>query len=276
MSDPRQTPANANVAHITLKGRVSAQRFVEGSWHRVTTPLCDLTRRPGGARDRQLLFGERILVLETVEGIAFGETERDGYVGYVDATHLGADVQPTHWVSARSTHRYSAPDFKSSEVSVLSFGSWLCVTGEQDNFARLDTGQHVPLQHVRALDDWLDDPATVAEGFLGTPYLWGGNSGAGIDCSGLVQAALLACGTACPRDSDQQQAALGTVLPGDVAPARGDLVFWKGHVGMMLDETMLIHANAHHMATVVEPLAQAEARIKANEFGPITARKRLG
>lgn len=276
MSDPRQTPANTRVAHLTLRGHVDAERYVEGDWHRVICTTCNLMRSPDGARDRQLLFGERVLVLEVEQGLAFAETERDGYVGYVDAGHLADDVQPTHWVSQRQTQLYSEPDFKSPERLTLSFGSWVCVTGETDRFSALATGGYVPTRHIRVLGDWASDPAAIAESFLGTPYLWGGNSGSGIDCSGLVQAAYLACGHACPRDSDQQQALFGTVLAKGAPLTRGDLVFWQGHVGMMLDDQRLIHANAHHMATVVEPLAQAEARILANEFGPVVARKRVG
>jgi len=276
MNDPRLLASNGRVAHVTLRGQVEALEFVEGDWARVQVPVCDLTRRPNGARDRQLLLGERVLVLEVVDGIAFLETERDGYVGYTPNEFLGPDVQPTHWVAARQSHLYTQNDFKTPEAAAISCGSWLCVMDQGPRFARLDTGHYVPNAHIRAWGDWGDDPAGVAEMFLGTPYLWGGNCGAGIDCSGLVQAALLACGRPCPRDSDQQERMNAQHLGDDTQLRRGDLVFWKGHVGMMLDTRMLIHANAFHMATAIEPLATAKGRILANEFGPITTRLRLG
>ena len=116
------------------------------------------------------------------------------------------------------------------------------------------------------------DAAGVALRFLGAPYLWGGRESLGLDCSGLVQQALAACGKACPRDTDMQAGIGVAVAPGDLA--RGDLVFWKGHVGMMLDAERMVHANGHHMATVVEPLAEAIARIEAAGYGPPTAYRR--
>lgn len=273
MSDPRETFANARVAHRTH--HPGSARVAEGRFHRLTRPLADLCRQPGGARDRQVLFGERLLVLEFHEGYAFCRAENDGYVGYVAQAALGPDATPTHRVSARQTHLYPKPDFKSPDLASLSFGSVLTVSTFEGAFAALDGGGFVPCQHIEAIDAYESDPAQTAALFIGTPYLWGGNSGAGIDCSGLVQAAILSTGRPCPRDSDQQLARTGRLLPESAELSRGDLVFWKGHVGMMADRDTLIHANAHHMAVVTEPLSDAEARIRAKEFGPIIARKRL-
>lgn len=274
--DPRLTPANARVAHVSMAGRVGGSlRMVQGDRARVTTALCDLTRRPGGPRDRQLLFGERVLVLERHAGHAFVQAARDGYVGYAPEGAFGDGADATHWLAQRHSHLYPAPDFKTAEQGSLSFGSQVTVVAQTDRFAELDSGAFVPRAHLRALDDPATDPVAMAEMFLGTPYLWGGNGGAGIDCSGLVQAALLACGRACPRDSDQQQAMPGMDLSPDTPLMRGDLVFWAGHVGMMRDGVTVIHANAHHMATVAEPLITAQARILKNEFGPIVARRRF-
>jgi hypothetical protein len=274
--DPRVTPSNGRVAHVSLEGQVEAERFVAGRWMMVQQPQVNITDAPRGSRTSQLLFGERFLVLETDEGFAFGMAERDGYVGYVLAGSLATPEETTHWVVAPATHLYLKPDIKAAPDVSLFFGSQVRVTGERDAFLRIHTGHHVPRQHLMPLSARFSDPVGIADLFLGTPYLWGGTSRWGIDCSGLVQTALLACGIPCPRDSDQQEAALGEALPEDEPLRRGDLVFWRGHVGMMANETMLLHANAHHMAVAYEPLDEAVARIGAREFGAVTAVKRLG
>lgn len=275
MMDPRTTPANGRVAHVSLEGQVEAERFVKGRWMMVQQPMVNITDAPRGNRVSQLLFGERFLALETADGFCFGMTERDGYVGYILSGALTGAENATHWVTAPATHLYPKPDFKEAADVTLFFGSRLRVLGERDGFLRIHTGHHVPIQHLTPINARFSDPVGVADLFLGTPYLWAGTSRWGIDCSGLVQAALLACGIACPRDSDQQAAALGRVLPEGTALQRGDLVFWRGHVGMMASEDMLLHANAHHMAVAYEPLAEAVDRIAAREFGDITAIKRL-
>ncbi len=157
----------------------------------------------------------------------------------------------------------------------LFFGSQVQVTGERDGFQRIQTGHYIPSQHLMPIKARFSDPVGIADLFLGTPYLWGGCSRWGIDCSGLVQTSLLACGIDCPRDSDQQFAALGEDVPEDAPLQRGDLVFWRGHVGILSSDTMLLHANAHHMAVAYEPLEEAVERIGAREFGAVTAIRRL-
>lgn len=274
MSDPRLTPANGRVAHDSLRGKVQAERFTPGTAHRVAVPLVDLCRAPGGARDRQLLAGEGFLVLEWRDGCAFGQAANDGYVGYLPEGALGPDGPVTHRVAALATHVYDRADFKSRDLRRLSHGALLNVTGTEGRFARLAEGGHVPMQHLAPLDRPESDPAAVALSFLGTPYLWGGNSADGIDCSGLVQRALLSCGIDFPRDSDQQEAGPGADLSPDAPLQRGDLIFWKGHVGMLLDPETLIHANAHHMQVAVEPLETAVARIAQAEFGELRSRRR--
>ncbi len=275
MSDRRLTPANGRVAAAHLQGRVRAERFVEGAWRSVRSARAALWREADGLhRDRELLFGDSFLVLEDRDGRAFGQAGRDGYVGYLDSAALGAAVTPTHAVSARSTHLYPAPDLKAPPRLALSFGSLLRVSGQSGRF--LETGGgFVPEQHLRPLSAPLSDPAGVAELFLGVPYGWGGNSIWGIDCYGLVQAALLACGQDCPGDSDLQETALGGEVARDAPVRRGDLFFWKGHVAMAQDGDRLIHANAHHMAVAIEPIGVAIARIAAQGDGPVTSRRRL-
>lgn len=274
MIDPRLTPSNGRIAEDGWQDRVEAERYVAGDWAAVAVPLTDLRNAPGGARERQLLLGERFLVLDTVDGWSFGRADRDGYVGHVAAGDLRADAGATHVVAARSTHLYSEADIKSRETSTLSFGSRLAIAHEHRSFFETTGGAFVPKPHLRPLDQPFRDPVTVAQLFFGTPYLWGGNSAFGIDCSGLVQAALLACRIPCPGDSDLQQG-LGHALPDGSALHRGDLVFWRGHVAMAVDGETLIHANAHHMAVAYEPVAAAIARIEAQGGGRVTARRRL-
>ena len=274
--DRRLTPANGRVAAQRLKGQVEADRFTEGQRHRIAPALADLLDAPGGRRERQLLHGEQVTVYEDAAGWAFVEAARDGYVGYLASGALIAPSEPTQVIAVPASHLYTAANLKSPEAMGLSFGARLRIVSGHGSFYETDTGHFVPRPHVRPLNRPFADPATVAQLFFGAPYLWGGNSIRGIDCSGLVQAALLACAIPCPGDSDLQEATLGRPLPEAEPLGRGDLVFWKGHVAMAVDGETLIHANAHHMAVVYEPFAAAAARIAAQGGGPITARKRIG
>ncbi len=274
MSDRRTTPANVRVAHVSLRGRVNAEHYVEGEKACIAAPLADLLTAPGGARDRQLLMGDSVLVLDRRDGYAFLQSRKDGYCGYVSEAELGNAVEATHWVCAPASHLYPAADVKQREIAVLSFGARIAVVAEHERFLEAAAGQFVPRAHLAAIGQRMHDPAGVAEIFLGTPYLWGGNSRDGIDCSGLVQAALLACGIACPGDSDMQQG-LGTVLPDRGALRRGDLIFWKGHVAMALDGDRIIHANAFRMAVTIEGTDTALARIVAQGDGPPTGFRRV-
>ncbi len=269
-------PARPDLAARRLEGRVSATRFAEGTPCRVTAPLLDLTLTPeaGAGLATQLLHGEPFTVYETrADGLAWGQSETDGYVGFVAADGLGPDRPAGRRVSALASHRYAAASIKARVLGPLPFLADLAVMGAQDGFASLADGTFVPLAHLAPLPGDAVDAALRLEGL---PYLWGGRSAAGLDCSALVQLALCAAGQAAPRDSDMQAALLGRPLDPDAALRRGDLMFWHGHVGLLAEPETLIHANAHHMAVAVEPLAAAEARIAASGGGPITARKRCG
>lgn len=280
MSDPRTTPANERVAASALRGQVDAPAFVDGTEMHCLAPVLDLFATPqdeGRARSRtsQLLFGDRFVVYETIGAFSFGQCEKDAYCGYVHSARLGRQPAPTHSVASRMSHRYAAPDMKSQMVGPLYLNSLLHVTKVESAWARLADGSYMPSSHTHALSETVSDYVAVAQLLCDAPYLWGGSSSDGVDCSGLVQLALHACGQACPRDSDQQETELGTSLPEDAPLERGDLVFWKGHVAIATDRETILHANAHHMAVRHEPLEGATQRILAAGDGAVTSRKRL-
>ena len=262
-ADRRLTPATDRVALASWRDRIDRPAYVEGSAARLAVPLADLCRSPGGQRERQVNFGADLTVIERRDDWAFVQAGLDGYCGWLRAAALRDDLPPiTHRVRAPATHIYPEPDMKTHQMMALSIGARLSVTTHQGRFAGLAQGGWVPVQHLADAPD--PDPVTVAESLLGTPYLWGGNSDWGIDCSGLVQAALTACGIACPGDSDMQAAAFPVV--DDIR--RGDLLFWKGHVAMAMSPDMMIHATAWQMAVIREGIPDALARIEASGDGP--------
>ncbi|MCC5956270.1 MAG: C40 family peptidase, partial [Natronohydrobacter sp.] len=272
MSDPRLTPFSGRVAHISLQGQIDAPTYTAGENMRVCNSLVDLLRSPDGPRDRQILQGARVCVIDRDGAFAYVQAEADGYCGWVLSDALGADFSVTHQVVARSTHRYSAPDLKSPERGALSLNAQLEITGKDGRFLRCRDGFWLPEQHLKPVDQHATDPVSVAESLLGTPYLWGGNSAFGVDCSGLVQLALHACGIPCPADSDQQKQALGVTLAEGEPPKRGDLLFWRGHVAWVSATDMILHANAHTMSVAYEPLLTAIKRIAPE--GPVTRHAR--
>ena len=272
--DRRLTPANARAALETLRSSGITGPFVPGSAGQIVVPLTDLCRDPGGARERQVLMGDALTVVDCNEGWAFVQMQKDGFCGYVAETAFGPGKEATHWVAAPATHLYSEPSLKIREICTLTLNARLHVTDENGKWSETTVGW-VPTMHLRALGIWHKDPVAVAQTFLGVPYLWGGNSRAGLDCSGLVQAALFACGRACPGDSDLQQM-LGAPVGERQALKRGDLIFWKGHVAMAMNADYMIHATAAFMAVVVEQTKVAIKRIKDAGDGDVIARRRPG
>ncbi|MCY4180779.1 MAG: NlpC/P60 family protein [Litoreibacter sp.] len=274
MSDPRLTPANGRVAASYLKGKVDSQNFVDGEINQCRVAAADILGKPNGRRTSQLLYGDLFLALEMRDGHVFGQSVHDGYCGYVRSDLLGQAEDTTHWVSVPQTHLYPGPNVKLMTQGALYFGSEVSVAEVTGAWTKLSNGAYVPSSHLLPLTARWDDPVGVADLFLGTPYLWGGGSRYGIDCSGLVQLAWRVCGLDCPRDSDMQEAELGKLLPEGAPVERGDLVFWKGHVGLVAGQNRLLHANAHHMAVAYEPLDEAILRIADAGGGPVTSVRR--
>jgi cell wall-associated NlpC family hydrolase len=266
--DPRLTPARADLAAKELQGKVTAARFVEGHPYEVIEPQTGLraTPAPDAPLLTEALKGERVTIYDTnAEGWAWGQLAADGYVGWLSANALApAGAPATHKVAALRTFAFPGPSIKLPPLEALPLGARLAITGVEDRLAVTRAGSYVPARHLAPLDVVEPDFVAVAERFVGVPYLWGGKTALGLDCSGLIQVALTAAGIGCPRDSDMQEQALGVPIPSPERAAlrRGDLIFWKGHVAIARDSATLIHANAFHMAVAIEALVEAIARIR--------------
>jgi cell wall-associated NlpC family hydrolase len=280
MDDPRLTPARPDLAARYLEGKVKAARFVDGEEFCVREAIAPL--REGPAADAMLstqaLKGERVTIYDRDgEGFAWGQLNGDGYVGWIpDAALAKPAAAPTHKVTALRTFAFPGPSIKLPPVETLPMGARITVAREDGVFAVTGEGWYLPRRHLADLDVMEKDFVAVAERFVGTPYLWGGKSSLGIDCSALVQVSLNAAGIGCPRDSDMQEEGLGRTLsqPESKKLQRGDLIFWEGHVAIVRDGETIVHANAHHMATAVENTRAAIARIKA-AGSEVTSIKRL-
>lgn len=268
--DRRLTPATPRVAHISLRGLIDAPSYTDGARRRLSRPLTDLLKHPNGPRERQLLLGDSFVVIDHDQGHSFGFAEKDGYCGWLPDDSISDVPDPTHWIAAPASHLYPEPRVQAPEIAALSLGVRVHVTAMTEKWAETPVG-YIPSPHLRAICDWATDPVGVAATLLGTPYLWGGNSRAGLDCSGLVQLAFHACGLACPGDSDLQQT-LGQ--PVNEPCQRGDLLFWHGHVALVSDPETIIHANGHTMSVAYEPIAAALTRIEAQNGGQVTHHRR--
>lgn len=278
--DPRRHAIRPDLADERLIGKVEALRYIKGTPCQIARPAVPLRRRPvpTDGLDTEALYGERVSVFDEADGWAWVQLERDRYVGYIPAAALTDEIiEPSHHVRAIGTFLYPEPDMKAPPIMHLSLNSELTIVEEGERFSRTHIGAWVFNRHIAPVAKFARDFVEIAERLLDTPYLWGGKTRMGIDCSGLVQVTLRAAGIEAPRDSDMQMAELGTAIaipPELEGLQRGDLIFWKGHVGMMIDGVMLLHANAHHMSTVVETLPEAADRI-AKAGQPILAIKRM-
>jgi cell wall-associated NlpC family hydrolase len=277
--DARLFAYRLDLADAALEGRVSAKRFMEPKRAQFIRPYTDVIKSPAGdaARLTQALFGEVAKVFEVKNDFAWVQLVDDSYVGYVSAKALSSTVEiPTHRVATSSTWAFAKANLKTRPSMWLPLNAQVAVKGEDSGYSQLRRGGFVFTGHLQpdaqpALGrDWV----AIAENFIGIPYLWGGKTMQGLDCSGLVQVALESFGIECPRDADMQEQAMGDEVPEGTPLQRGDLIFWNGHVGIMRDAETLLHANGFHMMTVSEPLVKAVERIAAKGF-PVTSRKRL-
>ncbi len=265
--DPRRYPYRMDLAADSLAHIIRAPRYVQGEVRQVKVPIAPLRRNPmpDAPLDTEALYGERVTVYEDARSWSWVQLRGDGYVGYMPSDTLRPVPQDiTHKISALRAIVFKEADIKSLPIRAFSFGSQVSCTGA-GKFIKLDEGGFIHLRQTSMGNDRAADFVSVAERFIGTPYLWGGKTSLGIDCSGLVQVAMMAAGHFCPRDSYMQATEVG--LARDVEKfdelQRGDLIFWKGHVGIMRDRERLLHANAHHMEVCVEPLAGAIVRMAA-------------
>lgn len=270
--DRRLTPFSGRIGHVSLQGRMTDVPLVEGSLQRVTAPLVTLRAKPRGAIDRQLLLGAELRLIDSQDDQGFVQSLRDGYCGWVPLAALGDALGATHVVASPATHAYPAPRVQAEPPLPLWLNARLQITDEDGAWSLSDQGW-VPTRHLRPLDQPEADPVSVAERLRGAPYLWGGNSVAGVDCSGLVQLAFHACGRDMAADSDLQ-ALTGQPLAGLEALQRGDLMFWKGHVALIAGPDRILHANGHTMDVAHEGLHAAITRIAAQGGGPVTALRR--
>jgi cell wall-associated NlpC family hydrolase len=278
--DPRTTPARPDLAALHLQGQIEAHTYASGQPMRATVALAPLSDTPDaeGEMASQLLFGEDFMAYEVEGGWVWGQSAFDGYVGYTPEacfSPMPADTPaPSHKICAMQALVYPEPNLKARPIGALPFGARVSFGEHQDGYVALDVGGWAPLVTLAPAGEPKRMWVSTAERFKGVPYLWGGRSPAGIDCSGLIQAALHSAGFDCPRDSDQQMASIGR----EVSPnglKRGDIVFWKGHVGVMTSPTRLLHANAHHMEVAEEAFEAARTRIAEKEFGEVLMVRRI-
>ena len=259
--DPRLTPANQNVACSSLRGQIEHTNFVEGQNYQVNVPFVDLLGAPGGERHRQLIYGSKVKYFGETDGWAFIQNAYDNYVGYVPRKTINLDTNKTHIVSAPLSHVFSEPNIKAKNIATLPLAAKVSGKTVENGFLEIELGW-IPVRQVKLKTEFATNPVEVSKLFLNAPYLWGGNTSLGIDCSGLVQVSMLFCGLSCPGDSDQQLAELGQNIDVGTTQEKGDILFWKGHVAICLNSKELIHAYGPEKKVLIMPILKTIKRIE--------------
>ena len=272
--DPRLTPANEIVACSSLRGKIKHSNFIEGKNYQINVPFVDLLSTPDGKRNRQLIYGSKVKYFGENGGWAFIQNTYDSYVGYVPQNSIVLETEKTHIVKVPLSHVFLEPNIKSRNIEILPLAAKVSGQIVENGFLETELGW-ISLSQLKQKTELSKDPVEISKLLQHAPYLWGGNTSLGIDCSGLIQISLLLCGVDCPGDSDQQMNTLGYNLDVGSPRKKGDILFWKGHVAWAVNERQILHANAYHMATVIEEANEAIERIKKQDKNSIIAHKRL-